>query len=314
MEYRLDQLVDGFERIVVIRHKYPDLDAYGAQFGLTYALRQRYPQKNIIAAGDTNAMNHFGELVPISLALYENALVFVLDTVAKQMLENTLFEKAKKIVLIDHHLNDADVFHHLFIHNTAASSTSEIICDLLTESGIPIPSEAARPLFLGIVGDTGRFQYSNTTSHTFEVVGDLLKTGIDIQSLYQLIYAEPLKLRKLKSEFAASFETTSKGVAYRKNDREFLESHQVDTQTVSRGMVNQMAGISEIPIWANFTFDTVTAKIVCELRSRTIPIVDIAKKYGGGGHLLACGCTVDSWEDTLKIVKDLDSLLEETNG
>jgi len=306
--------VDGFDKIVILRHKSPDLDAYGAQFGLYHALKAAYPDKQIIAAGDKSTLPYFGELVGIEAAMFPEALVFVLDTVAKQMLENTLFETAKHIVLIDHHQNDPDVKHHQYVRNTQASSTSEMICDLLLESQIAIPKEAAKALFLGIVGDTGRFQYGNTTPHTFETVGRLLQTGIDIQSLYQLIYAEPLKIRKLKNEFSASIEYTKNNVAFRRNDQAFLEKHQVDTATVSRGMVNQMAGILEVPIWANFTYDIASEKIVCELRSRSLTIVQIAKKYGGGGHNQACGCTVSSFADTEQILDDLDRLLEEQHG
>jgi bifunctional oligoribonuclease and PAP phosphatase NrnA len=311
---QLRKWIEGFDKIVIIRHKAPDLDAYGAQFGLYHALKSAYPTKQIIAAGDKSTLPYFGELVPIEPSLYQNAMVFVLDTVAKQMMENTWFEAAIRIILIDHHQNDPDVRYDHYLKNTAASSTSEMICDLLEESRIAIPLEAAKALFLGIVGDTGRFQYSNTTARTFATVGKLLQTGLEIQPLYQLIYAEPLKLRKLKNAFSASIEFTKNNIAYRCNDKTFLEQHQVDTPTVSRGMVNQMAGISEVPIWANFTYDFATQKIACELRSRSLTIVHIAKKYGGGGHNNACGCMVETWADTNNILDDLDRLLEETNG
>jgi phosphoesterase RecJ-like protein len=71
-------------------------------------------------------------------------------------------------------------------------------------------------------------------------------------------------------------------------------------------MVNQMSGIKEIPIWANFTEDVENNAIVCEFRSRGITIVDIAKKYGGGGHNNACGATVETWDEVDLIIKDLD--------
>ena len=54
-------------------------------------------------------------------------------------------------------------------------------------------------------------------------------------------------------------------------------------------MVNLAAGIEEIKIWLNFTYNKASDKIIGEFRSRDIVIVDIAKKYGGGGHDYACG-------------------------
>lgn len=314
MKKRLIQWLEGFDDIVILRHKSPDLDAYGSQFGLTYALKEAFPDKRITAAGDGNALNHFGDLVELSNVSYENKLVFVLDTVASQMLESRTFETAKRIILVDHHQNQPDVKHDIYVRNTSASSTSEMVADLLNESGLPIPSEAAYALYAGIVGDTGRFQYSNTTAKTFETAAMLLRQGFEPQTLYQWLYSEPLRMRKIKAEFMAGVAFTETNIAYRKNDASFLNKHQLDTQTVSRGMVNQMAGIDEVPMWANFTVDLATGRIVCELRSKSIPIVDIAKKYGGGGHNLACGCTVDSWAQTDLILDDLGRLLEELHG
>jgi bifunctional oligoribonuclease and PAP phosphatase NrnA len=70
-------------------------------------------------------------------------------------------------------------------------------------------------------------------------------------------------------------------------------------------MVNQMAGIKEIPIWANFTEDIENNVIVGEFRARGIMIVDIAKKYGGGGHDQACGASLKNWDEVEQILKDL---------
>lgn len=314
MEKRVRQWLEEYDEIVILRHKSPDLDAYGAQFGLFQALKAAFPSKQIVAAGDRNALNHFGDLVDLSNITFEGKLVFVLDTVASQMLESRAFETGAKIVLIDHHQNQPDVKHDVYVRDTSASSTSEMIAELLLESELDIPPASAKALFAGLVGDTGRFQYSSATARTFEIAAMLMRQGADPQSLYQWMYSEPLKMRRIKAEFFTGVAFTDRGVAYRRNDKAFLEKYGLDTQTVSRGMVNQMAGIEEVPIWANFTVDLSSGRIVCELRSKTIPIVDVAKRYGGGGHNLACGCTVDTWEETDQILDDLSRLLEEQHG
>lgn len=314
MEKRLIQWLEGFDDLVILRHKSPDLDAYGAQFGLYYALKEAFPTKRILVAGDGNALNHFGDLIDVGTISFEDKLVFMLDTVASQMMESRTFEVAKKVILVDHHQNQPDVKHDVYVRNTAASSTSEMVADLLVESELAIPTASAYALYAGLVGDTGRFQYANTTAKTFETAAMLLRQGFEPQTLYQWLYSEPLRMRKIKAEFMAGVEFTKANIAYRRNDAAFLKKHQLDTPTVSRGMVNQMAGIDEVPMWANFTVDLTSGRIVCELRSKTIPIVDIAKKYGGGGHNLACGCTVDTWNQTDQILDDLGRLLEELHG
>ncbi|PKK96842.1 MAG: hypothetical protein CVV56_02345 [Tenericutes bacterium HGW-Tenericutes-1] len=308
------KLIEENDKILILRHKDPDLDAYGSQFGLYYALKANYPNKEIYAVGDTNGLNKFQPLDQVSEPLYRESLVFILDTVAKQMLEGNLYEQAKTLVLIDHHQNEPDIRYDEYIRNTDASSCAEMVAQFLFETQLEVPLNSATALYTGIVSDTGRFLYKSVSSNTFALAGKLLDKGIDIQAIYAGMYSEPLRMKRLKAIFFSTVEFTKNGVAYRKNDLNFLKENNIDTYSVSRGMVNQMSGIDEVGIWVNFTFEEKTGKILCELRSKTIPIVDIAKKYGGGGHLLACGCSVLTWEETELIIKDLDQLLEEKNN
>ena len=71
-----------------------------------------------------------------------------------------------------------------------------------------------------------------------------------------------------------------------------------------------MADTKEIKIWANFTYERDKDTILCEFRSKEIPIVEVAKKYGGGGHLLACGCTLNDEKDIKNILNDFNNLLK----
>ena len=70
-----------------------------------------------------------------------------------------------------------------------------------------------------------------------------------------------------------------------------------------------MAEIKGIDIWANFT--ETEEGILCELRSSRKSVVDIAKKYGGGGHDKACGATLKSRDEMFAMISDLDARMEE---
>ena len=304
-------LINKNHKIIILRHKDPDLDAYGSQYGLFYALKANFPEKEIYAVGDTNGLNRFREMDQIDPELYQESLVIIVDTCVRQMMEGDLYDQAKGLIIIDHHQNDPDIRHDLYIRNTNASSCAEIVVELLLEHDLTIPNDSAIALYSGIVADTGRFLHRNVSAATFEAAAKLIALGIDIQPIYAKMYSEPLKTKRLKSIFFATVEYSKNNVAFRKNDLNFLKANQIDTMSVSRGMVNQMSGIDEVQIWANFTFEEKTGRILCELRSKAIPILDVAKKYGGGGHLQACGCTVDTWEETDSIIYDLDQLLEE---
>ncbi len=90
-----------------------------------------------------------------------------------------------------------------------------------------------------------------------------------------------------------------------KNRKTVKDMFNVSTFTVSRAMVNQMGSIKDINFWVNFTEDD-NDNVQVEFRSSKESIVHIARKYGGGGHALACGCQLESFEEIDKVLKDLD--------
>ena len=309
---KLFNWIENYDSIVIARHKHPDLDAYGSQFGLYHALKQKYPHKDIYVVGDSNNINFFGELNEVSVEVRKKSLVIILDTVASQLLDPTDYENYDKLVLIDHHRNDPDIPYDLYIKDVKASSSAELVAGLLFEEGIPLNPESARAFYMGIIGDTGRFRFDSTSAKTFEVASKLMTYGINLQSIHNLIYLDELKDRKIKSIFFESVEMTEMHVAYRKNTKEFLDKYQLDSHFVSRGLVGQMSGIKEIPVWVNFTYDSDNGEIKCEIRSRELPVLSVAKKYGGGGHLKACGCSVKTWEETEQVLHDLDEIVRES--
>jgi phosphoesterase RecJ-like protein len=310
MEREVYNLIQEYDSIVIARHKNPDLDAYGSQFGLYHALKAKFPNKKIYAIGDTNNQNYFQELDEVSDEIKSKSLVFVLDTVAKQMLNEEDYLYHDKLVLFDHHQNIPDIEYDYYIRDVDASSTSEMIASFLLSLKIDINQSSARALYMGIIGDTGRFMYNSTTPHTLKVAAILLEKGINIQEIHDQIYLESLDNKKIKNIFFNNVEFTKKNVAYKKNTQEFLDQYNLDANFVSRGLISQMSGIQEVPIWANFTYDKKTNKIVCELRSRNYQVLEVAKKYGGGGHLYACGCSVDTWDEVDLIIKDLNKLVK----
>ena len=310
MEREVFDLIKAFDSIIIARHKNPDLDAYGSQFGLYYALKAKYPEKRIYALGDTNSQNFFQDLDEVDDELKANSLIFVLDTVASQMLNENDYKKHKKLVLIDHHQNLPDIDYDYYIRDVESSSTAEIVANFLGSLGIEITKESARALYIGIIGDTGRFLYNSTSPKTLYTAANLLEKEINIQEIHDLIYLETLESKQIKNLFFKSIKLTRKKVAYSKNTKEFLEKYNLETNFVSRGLISQMAGIKEIPIWANFTYDKVNDKILCEFRSRNYPVLEVAEKHGGGGHLLACGCSVKTWDEVDIIIKELNNLIK----
>ncbi len=299
-------LIEKYDTIIIHRHARPDMDAIGSQYGLSLIIKENYPNKKVYVVGDLNNMSYLAQMDNIEDKVYNNALVIITDVSVSRMISDDRYKLAKQRVIIDHHQNNTDVDDvAVFYKDSSFGSACEMVIDLIKEHKLKVTPEAATYLYAGMVTDTGRFMYLNNPSKTFELASYITKFSPNIQAFYNFIYTEPLKRRLTKNLFS-KFDITKNNVAYRKNDSALIKKSGLDFQAVSRGMVNQMAGIKEISIWANFTEDSENNLIVGEFRSRGIIIVDIAKKYGGGGHNNACGASLKNWKEVDSILNDLD--------
>ena len=305
------EMINSYDQIIIHRHLRPDMDAIGSQYGLYLTIKENYPEKKVYVVGDMNEMVYQAKMHDIPDAYYINALAIITDVSVSRLISDDRYLKASDVVIIDHHQNDTDVTNvTAFYKDPTFASASEMIIDFIKEFGLRVSPEAATYLYGGMVTDTGRFLYLNNASKTFELASYITRFNPSFQEFYDYIYTETLLKRQTKNLFS-TFEMTKHNVAYRKNDADIIQKSGLEFQAISRGMVNQMAGIKEVPIWANFTEDVENNLIVGEFRARGITIVDIAKKYGGGGHNLACGASLKNWEEVDLVLQDLDERAKE---
>ena len=305
---KIIELIEKYNTIIIHRHFNPDGDAYGSQMGLKRILQLNYPEKNIYAVGDVNTYAFLGEIDEIEDDVFKGALSIVVDVSVSRLVSDTRYELADHVLVIDHHLNDSDIADTNFNDNSSIAC-AQIIADFAIEKGLEIDKEAAQMLFTGIATDSGRFKYPLTSAKTFKIVAFLMEKGIDIQHVYERLYTESMNFKKLRGYFIQNFKLTKNNIAYMKNDDTVKDKFDVSTFTVSRAMVNQMADLEDVEIWANFTINE-EKDVLCELRSKRHSIVHIARKYGGGGHALACGCTINSLEEADNVLSDLDKFIE----
>ena len=298
-------IINAHTTIIIHRHQRPDLDAIGSQMGLKLLLESQFPEKKIYVVGDLNSMSYLAEMDEVKDETYHDALVIITDVAVSHMVSDERYKLAKDIIIIDHHENDTNI-DNVSIHykDTSYNSACEMIIDFAKTFHLDLSRDAATYLYGGMITDSGRFLYLKNPERTFLLASYVTRFQPNIQDLYNYLYTEPLSKKRLKNQFS-TFELTAQNVAYRINSKALIASTGEDFQTISRGMVNQMAGIKEVRIWGSFSEDH-NGSYVAELRSREIPIVDIAKKYGGGGHLNACGATLDTIEKVYQLIEDLN--------
>ncbi len=297
-----------YDTIIIHRHIQPDLDALGSQFGLRGIIHDNFSDKQVYVVGDMNEFSFFGDMDSVDDKHFSEALIIVTDVAGKDRVSDNRFLLGKEKIVVDHHKNDTD-FADYFISDSDQIATCQMLTEMVIKHNLKIDNNTATYLFGGLVSDSGRFMYAATTHQTFEAAAFLVKKGARFREVYENLYTEDYSTKRLKGYYINNFETTKNNVAYMKATQELKEKFNVSTFALSRGMVNQMAGINGIPIWVNFT-ESEDGNIQCELRSKEVPVVDIAKKYGGGGHALACGCTLKHWEETEALLNDLDKIAE----
>ncbi|VEU80057.1 DHH family phosphoesterase [Haploplasma axanthum] len=314
MKDKVKELIEKYDSIVIHRHTRPDMDAIGSQVGLYYLIKENYPNKSLYIVGDTNDMLYNVTMDIIGDDVFKDSLSIIIDTAVSELVSDDRYKLAKEVVIIDHHRNDSNIENSLFYQKSDFTSACEILSDLAKELDWVVTSTAATYIYGGMVTDTGRFQFisNENASRVFANASFITSFYPDIKDMYNFLYTEKLEKRKVKQLFS-DFEVTKHNVAYRKNTIDIIEKSGLDVFSVSRGMVNLMAGIEEIPIWVSFTEDKDNNVILAEIRSRGIIVVDIAKKYGGGGHNFACGASLKNWNEVEKMLNDLDERAKE-NG
>ncbi|AZU63601.1 DHH family phosphoesterase [Neobacillus mesonae] len=310
MKEKILETIKQYETIIVHRHVRPDPDAYGSQGGLVEILKESFPEKQIYAVGqDEPTLQYMRMLDVIDDEVYKGALVIVCDTANKERICDSRYTLGDKLIKIDHHPNE-DPYGDLLWVDTKASSCSEMIYDFYQfgkEQGLKLNDEGARLLFAGIVGDTGRFLFPSTTEKTFTYAGELIHYQFSRPELFDKMYELEPNLIKLKGFVLQNFEFMSNGVASVKLTKELLEEYQARPAEASL-LVGILGDVKGIKAWVFFIEEADQIRV--RLRSKGPVINGIARKFKGGGHPLAAGASIYSWDEVQDVLKELNKVCE----
>ncbi|MDQ6599918.1 bifunctional oligoribonuclease/PAP phosphatase NrnA [Bacillus salipaludis] len=305
MQEKILETIKKYETIIVHRHVRPDPDAYGSQCGLVEMLRASFPEKKIYAVGREEPSLHFMQrLDTIEDAVYNGALVIVCDTANTERICDSRYTLGDMLIKIDHHPNE-DPYGDLLWVDTSASSCSEMIYDFYLfgkEQGLNMNDKAARLLYGGIVGDTGRFLYPSTTEKTFSHAGELIQYNFSRTELYDKMYELDLNIIKLNGYILQNFELQEYGVASVILTKELLEEFGAKPPEASL-LVSTLGDVKGITAWVFFIEED--DQIRLRLRSKGPVINGVARKFKGGGHPLAAGASIHSWDEVDLVLNEL---------
>jgi phosphoesterase RecJ-like protein len=297
--------------IVIHRHVRPDPDAYGSQCGLAEILKASYPEKNIFVVGESEpSLEFLYKMDLIEDDVYQEALVIVCDTANQARVSDQRYKNGKRLIKIDHHPNE-DKYGDLLWVDTTAAATSEMIYELFLEGkdqGLELSKKAAQLLYAGIVGDTGRFLFPSTTEKTFGYASALISEGIEFTPLYNELYKTKRNVAKLSGYVLQNFTLTSSGAASMNISKDILTDYEVTPSEASQ-LVGILGNIEGVISWVFFVEEENQIRV--RLRSKGPVINGLARKYNGGGHPLASGASIYSWEEAVQVLKDLEELCQD---
>ncbi|MDX8363941.1 bifunctional oligoribonuclease/PAP phosphatase NrnA [Cytobacillus sp. IB215665] len=311
MKDKILQAIKQFDIIIVHRHVRPDPDAYGSQCGLSEIIRASFPEKKVYSVGnEEKSLNFLSRLDDITDKTYNDALVIVCDTANEERIDDTRYSLGKKLIKIDHHPNETPYGDIIWV-DTSASSTSEMIYEFYKygkNEGLVLNKQAAELIYAGIVGDTGRFMFPNTNPITFKYASELIEYGFSLNNLYNKLYETKLNVAKLNGYVFQNLTVSENGAASVIITKEMLDEFEVTPMEASQ-LVSTIGHIKGIKAWVFFVEEEDVIRV--RLRSKTPVINGIAKKYNGGGHPLAAGASIYSWDTINDVLADLEKVCAE---
>ena len=231
--------------------------------------------------------------------------MIVLDVPNISRIDGIKYSNYNYVIRIDHHPNVEDIAQLEFV-NEHASSTCELITEMIYSSKLKINRHIAENLFLGIVTDSDRFLLSYTTPKTFKLVTKLIEDfNLEISKLYDLLYIRPINEVKFQSYIALNMIITENNFGYIKLNKKIIDEFGVDSSSASN-MINNFNYIKELYCWAFSSFDEKNEIYKINIRSRGPIINDVAQKYNGGGHIFASGARIKEENEVDMLFKDLD--------
>ncbi len=311
MYKKIYNTIKKYNNIVIARHINGDPDALGSQIALRDSIKLTFPEKNVFAVGNVIAkFLHMGHLDSIiDLESLDDILLIVVDTPDKKRVDLIEQIPYKYSIKIDHHPY-IETFCDIELINDKKSSASEMITDLLYETKLKINKKIAENLFKGIVADTNRFLFNNSSSDTFKNVSKLIGDyELDITTCYADLYRRSFSEMALLGFIASNMKITENGVGYVRVSNETLQKLNIDGASTG-GIINEFNNVNELLIWTIAMEDVKSNLVKVSIRSRGPSINKTAEQFNGGGHSLASGARIPSFEEYDALIKKLDKVAE----
>ena len=305
--------IRSHDRFLLVTHENPDGDALGSILALKLALDQ---------LGKDSVMYLYGDApLPVEYAFmpldelrrrlpddWRERVLIAVDCANDTRIgpEPEPLEGAPLVLDIDHH-HDNTRFGQINLIVPNASSTGEVLRDVFAELGVELTPEIAEALYIALVTDTGRFQYSNTTAKALRLAAELVEAGADVHAIFRRVY-ETVQFAKLKLlaralERAQIYDGGRLVVSYLlRNDFTDIGA----AEAYSEGIIDYLRAVegADMAALIREPRDGPANRVSLRASNDELDVSAIARKSGGGGHRQAAGFSSDdSIEEITEFIK-----------
>jgi len=303
------------DRFLLVTHENPDGDALGSILAMQLALDTLGKDSVMYLGGDLALPPEYAFLTldGLSRALPDDVgerVIIALDSATAQrtQLPPEVLSAAPLSIDIDHH-HDNTRFGQINLIVPDASSTGEIVRDLLAELGVELTPEIAEAIYIAVDTDTGKFQYTNTTQKAHLLAAELIGHGVIPQAVYRQIYESvPYPRQRLKGralERAQLYEGGRMIAAY------LLRSDFVEFgvgEEYAEGVIDELRAVQGVELAMTVREPPeppgAPRRISMRSASDALDVSAIARQRGGGGHPRAAGfSSEESVEEIIEFVR-----------
>jgi phosphoesterase RecJ-like protein len=293
------------DRFVVTSHDNPDGDALGSLLATHLALEKLGKDSVMVLGGAAPLPGEYAFLGLEGRGLLRSApadagqrvLVAVDCAQESRIVDPTLIGGAPLTLNVDHH-HDNTRFGDLDLVVDDASSTAEVLADLFAALDVELTPAIAEALYTGLVTDTGRFQYPNTTPKALRLAADLVEAGADASKVFVEVYeSTPFpKLKLLARALERATELVDGRIVVSELRREDFDAAGAE-EPYSEGIIDNLRAVdgAELVALVRELPDGASSARKGSLRSRPdgVDVSAIARSFGGGGHKRAAGFSTD---------------------
>jgi phosphoesterase RecJ-like protein len=292
------------QNFLLTTHVRPDGDGLGSMLALASVLRRMGKEVRLTVASTIPPRYRFldpaGHIQRLNLPGEEFRkadAVVILDTGTWNQLGDFgtfLRSQSSSKAVIDHHLTQDDLGAVRFV-DVKAEATGRLVYEAIGALGEPLDAEAATALFVAVAMDTGWFRHANAEAKTFALTADLIRAGAQPEVLYDKLFeSNSLGRLRLTGLVLSRMQVTHGGkVAHTEIRRTDYEATGATPQD-SEDMVNYTRSVEGVEVGLLF-MEQPKGGVKVSFRSRAaVDVARIAEQFGGGGHRLASGATVDA--------------------